>query len=55
MGIIIGSGEHDFCLSENKIISDILNNKWIPHWLDVRAGTGHDWIWWNEMFVAIFK
>lgn len=50
MGIILGTGEYDFCLGENKIISDILNNKWIPHWLDVRSGTGHDWVWWKEMF-----
>lgn len=51
MGIILGTGEYDFCLGENKRISDILNNKWIPHWLDIRPGAGHDWNWWKEMFV----
>jgi esterase/lipase superfamily enzyme len=33
MGIILGTGEHDFCLGENLRISDLLQNKWIPHWL----------------------
>lgn len=50
MGIILGTGENDFCLSENKRISEILNIKSVPHWLDVRQGAGHDWNWWKEMF-----
>jgi esterase/lipase superfamily enzyme len=51
MGIILGTGEYDMCLDENKILSDILTKKQIPHWLDVRKNTGHDWNWWKEMFV----
>lgn len=51
MGIVLGTGENDMCLDENKILSDILNQKSIPHWLDVRKNTGHDWNWWKEMFV----
>lgn len=50
IGIILGAGEYDMCLDENKILSDILNRKQIPHWLDVRKNTGHDWNWWKEMF-----
>lgn len=50
MGIILGTGENDFCLNENMRISDLLNNKSIAHWLDIRQGAGHDWNWWKEMF-----
>ena len=51
MGIILGTGDSDMCLDENKILSDILNKKHIPHCLDLRKNTGHDWNWWKEMFV----
>jgi esterase/lipase superfamily enzyme len=51
MGIILGTGEFDMCLDENKELSRILSEKQIPHWLDVRKNTGHDWNWWKEMFV----
>lgn len=50
MGIILGTGEWDMCLDENKRMSEILTSKNIPHWLDIRSGTGHDWPWWKEMF-----
>jgi len=50
MGIILGTGEWDICLEENKRMSGILHSKEIPHWLDVRSSTGHDWPWWKEMF-----
>lgn len=50
MGIILGTGEWDMCLDENKRLSNILNQKGLDHWLDVRAGAGHDWQWWREMF-----
>lgn len=50
MGIVIGTGEWDHCLDENINLSRILSRKGIEHWLDVRAGTGHDWHWWREMF-----
>jgi esterase/lipase superfamily enzyme len=50
MNIIIGTGEQDICLSDNVHLSNILNDKGIKHWLDVRQGVGHDWQWWREMF-----
>ncbi|MBI3122811.1 MAG: esterase family protein [Ignavibacteriales bacterium] len=50
MGIVLGTGEWDICLDENKRLSQILSAKGINHWLDVRPGTGHDWNWWREMF-----
>ena len=51
IGIVLGTGDYDICLDENKVLSEILNRKDIPHWLDVRKNTGHDWNWWKEMFV----
>jgi esterase/lipase superfamily enzyme len=50
MGIVLGTGEQDICLDENKNLSNILNEKGIQHWFDVRKGVGHDWHWWREMF-----
>lgn len=50
MGVILGTGEWDICLEENKRMSGLLQSKGIPHWLDVRQSTGHDWPWWKEMF-----
>jgi esterase/lipase superfamily enzyme len=50
MGIILGTGDQDMCLEENIRLSNILNDKGIVHWLDIRQGAGHDWIWWKEMF-----
>lgn len=52
MGIVLGTGEWDICLEENKRLSSILNSKGINHRLDVRGFTGHDWNWWKEMFPA---
>lgn len=49
MGIILGVGDSDMCLDENRRLSGILNSKGIPHWLDVRPGV-HDWPLWREMF-----
>jgi len=51
IGIVLGTGEFDMCLDENKELSRILSLKQIPNWLDVRKNTGHDWNWWKEMFV----
>ena len=50
MGIILGTGSNDMCLSENKRLSAILEAKGIGHWLDVRPDGGHDWPWWNSVF-----
>lgn len=49
--IILGVGDDDICLNENLVLSDILTNKQIPHLLDVRKNTKHDWKYWKEMFV----
>src|SRR5690606_9141350 len=48
--IILGTGEYDICLDENKRLSQILNSKNIDHWLDIRKGAAHDWPYWKEMF-----
>jgi esterase/lipase superfamily enzyme len=53
--LILGVGDEDICLEENLILSDILNKKQIPHLLDVRKNTGHDWKWWKEMFADYIK
>jgi len=50
MGIILGTGENDTCKDENIRLSEILNQKGILHWLDLRPGAGHDWPWWRGMF-----
>lgn len=50
MGIILGTGEYDFCMDENKNLSNVLNQKQASHWLDIRKENGHDWNWWKEMF-----
>ena len=50
MGIVLGTGDQDMCLNENIHLSNILNDKGIKHWLDIRHGAGHDWPWWRKMF-----
>jgi len=50
MKIILGAGEHDIFLEENKRISGILNSKGIDHLLDIRHGAEHDWPGWRQMF-----
>ncbi len=50
MGIVLGVGEHDFCIAQNKRLADILSKKGVPYWLDVRPGANHDWPVWREMF-----
>lgn len=50
VGIILGSGEEDMCLQENRRFSQVLERKGITHWLDVRPGAEHDWPVWREMF-----
>lgn len=49
MNIILGTANHDFCKDENIRLSNILKQKEINHWLDVRHGD-HDWPVWREMF-----
>lgn len=49
MNIILGTADHDFCKDENIRLSNILKQKHINHWLDIRNGT-HDWPVWRQMF-----
>lgn len=50
MHIVLGTGEHDICRKPTERMSDILNEKGIDHWLDIRPGATHDWPVWREMF-----
>lgn len=50
MGIILGTGEHDICRGYNEAMSDVLLEKKVGHWLDIRMGAEHDWPLWLEMF-----
>ena len=49
---VLATGEYDICLEENRRLSDIMDQKGIPHFLDVwGSGTGHDWPLWHQMAV----
>lgn len=50
MLIVLGTGEWDESLEDNKAMSEILHSKEIPHLLDVRPHSGHDWDSWRKMF-----
>ncbi len=50
MKIFLGTGEWDSNLEENKRLSGILNEKSIPHLLDIKQSVGNDWGWWREIF-----
>ncbi|MCB0618301.1 MAG: esterase family protein [Saprospiraceae bacterium] len=50
MNIVLGTSEWDICLDANLHMSDLLNRKNVPHWLDVRGWQQHDWPLWREMF-----
>jgi esterase/lipase superfamily enzyme len=55
MRIVLGTGEYDMCLGENRRLSGMLHEKNVPHWLDVWGnGTGHDWPWWQRMAQKYF-
>ena len=55
MRIVLGTGEQDMCLGENRRLSGMLHDKNVPHWLDVWGnGTGHDWPWWQRMAQKYF-
>jgi esterase/lipase superfamily enzyme len=50
--IVLAAGENDLCLDENRRLSRILDQKGIPHCLDIWGdGAGHDWCWWEQMAV----
>lgn len=47
---VLATSEWDICLGENLRMDRIMNDKNIPHWLDVWSnGTKHDWPWWQQM------
>jgi esterase/lipase superfamily enzyme len=50
MGIVLGTGDRDICRAENEWMSQLLKDRNIPHWLDIRADRTHDWPVWKEMF-----
>jgi len=50
MNIILGTAEHDICLNDNIWLSNILKEKHINHWLDIRLNATHDWPVWKAMF-----
>lgn len=50
MHVVLGTGEHDICLDANIRFAEILRNKHISHWLDIRQGANHDWPVWRDMF-----
>jgi esterase/lipase superfamily enzyme len=52
---VLATGERDSCLQDNERLGHIMDQKQIPHWLDVWGnGTGHDWPWWQQMTVKYF-
>lgn len=51
--IVLGTAEHDICRQDNERLSEILKNKGINHWLDMRPHATHDWVVWREMFLII--
>jgi esterase/lipase superfamily enzyme len=50
MNIILGTSDYDICKGYNIEMSNILNQKHINHWLDIRPNAEHDWPIWREMF-----
>ena len=50
MKIILGTSEWDICMEANVQLSNILKQKNINHWLDMRGWEKHDWELWRKMF-----
>jgi esterase/lipase superfamily enzyme len=50
LNVILGTGTWDICLDANLKFAEILRNKQIKHWLDVRHEANHDWPVWKSMF-----
>ena len=50
MKIVLGVGEWDICLDANHRMHEILKNRGIEHWYDVRKWAEHDWPLWRDMF-----
>jgi esterase/lipase superfamily enzyme len=50
MRIVLGSSDWDVCLDQNVKLSEKLNAKAVPHWLDVYEDhSSHDWPLWLRM------
>jgi esterase/lipase superfamily enzyme len=55
MKIVLGSADWDMCLDQNVKLSAMLNEKAIPHWLDVWGDNWkHDWPLWQRMAAKYF-
>ncbi len=50
MFVVLGTGTRDMCWNANERMAEILRNKGINHWLDVRQDAEHDWPVWKQMF-----
>jgi esterase/lipase superfamily enzyme len=50
MFVVLGTGTRDMCWNANERMAEILRNKGINHWLDVRPYAEHDWPVWKQMF-----
>lgn len=48
--IVLGTTDRDICKADNENMSNILHQKGIKHWLDIRPNADHDWPIWREMF-----
>jgi esterase/lipase superfamily enzyme len=55
MKIVLATGEWDMCMDQNIKMSNIMNAKNIPNWLDIWGDqTFHDWPWWLRMAEKYF-
>ncbi|MEN2282634.1 alpha/beta hydrolase-fold protein [Algoriphagus sp. SE2] len=50
MDIVLGTSNWDICYDANFKLHEVLEDKGLPHWLDVRQNREHDWGVWKEMF-----
>jgi esterase/lipase superfamily enzyme len=56
MKIVLGSADWDMCLDQNVKLSAKLNDKAVPHWLDVwNDNSKHDWPLWRRMAGKYFS
>lgn len=49
MKIILGTADRDICKPDNERLAELLTNKGVNHWLDVRENADHDWPIWRKM------
>jgi esterase/lipase superfamily enzyme len=50
MGIVLGTSNWDICYDSNLKLHQVLEQKGVSHWFDVRPERHHDWPVWREMF-----